>query len=124
MDIKLATMTYLLLMPGALGGLMCYTLFCCQHQKGKQPCCSPNLCLIHSGESHLAAPCGLSFLCLYNGANGHLAQENLQTPFSPSFSLDKKAKPFAMWAIDMEMPRHSRNRHYFRTKSKSIIQIK
>jgi len=26
-----------------------------------------------------------TLLCLYNVADGHLAQENLQNPFSPSF---------------------------------------
>lgn len=42
MGIKLAMMTQLLLVPGALGGLIHYALLCWQHQKEKQPCCSPN----------------------------------------------------------------------------------
>lgn len=105
---------------------MAYALLCSQHQKAKRPCCSPNLCPGHSGEPHLDAPCGLSLLWLHHGAHGHLTQENLQSPFSPSFCYwsVRKAEPFAMWAIGMEVPRHSRNRCYFRTNSNSITQIK
>lgn len=75
----------------------------------------------HFGEPHLAAPCALSLLCLYNRA-----QDNLQNPFSPPFWcwFMKKDKPFAVRAIGVEKPFHYRNKHYFRIDVNSATQIK
>ena len=102
---------------------MVYALLCCQHHKEKQPCCGPNLRLGHSGEPHLAAPCGhsaVSIQCCRRSFSPRKFTESLLT-FLLLFMV-KKTKHFAMWAIGTGMPRHSRNRHYCRTNSNSITQ--
>lgn len=96
---------------------MPYSLLCCQHQKAKQPCCSPNLC---PGPFWGATP-GYSLWPLFA-----VLLPWCQSSFSPR-KITKSLPTFLLLSVGekshplcSEVPHHSRHRHYFRINSNSI----